>query len=391
MAVAFRAAGAFASNSSGNPVISYPAGVAAGDLLIIQYMVGNSSTVATTPSGWTLLLGPTATSDGSQPARAYAYYRVAGGSEPSSVTFAHTGSSGQAGGIMSAYTGADPATPINVSTTAGTETSGTTQTAPSVTTTVANTRLLHMYWITGNTTVTQNAADTERYDTTWAAVFETLEVADKAQAATGATGTSGATYATSVTGGLAATIAVAPISAVAPTADFSGTPTSGTAPLSVAFTDASTGTPTSWAWTFGDGGTSSSQNPTHSYTTPGTYTVALVATNATGSNTKTRTGYVTVGGAPTADFSGTPTSGVAPLSVTFTDTSTGTPTSWAWTFGDGGTSSSQNPTHSYTSSGVYTVTLVATNTAGSNTKTRTGYVTVTETISYASGGGIEIW
>lgn len=210
MAIAFRAAGAFASNSSGNPVISYPAGVASGDILIIQYMVGGAATVATTPSGWTLLFGPTTTSDGSQPARAYVYYRVAGGSEPSTITFAHTGSSGQAGGIMSAYTGADGTTPINVSTIAVTETTGTTQTAPTVTTTIANTRLLHMYWITGNTTTTQNAADTERYDTVWAAVFETLELADKAQAATGATGTSAATYAATVTGGAAATIAVAP-------------------------------------------------------------------------------------------------------------------------------------------------------------------------------------
>lgn len=161
-----------------------------------------------------------------------------------------------------------------------------------------------------------------------------------------------------------------------PVADFTGTPLSGTAPLSVTFADASTNIPTSWAWTFGDGGTSTSQNPTHSYTTPGTYTVVLVATNSAGSNTKTRTGYVSVGGAPVADFTGTPLTGVSPLAVAFTDTSTNTPTSWAWTFGDGGTSTSQNPTHSYTSPGIYTVVLVATNAAASNTKTQTGYVTV---------------
>jgi PKD domain len=83
-------------------------------------------------------------------------------------------------------------------------------------------------------------------------------------------------------------------SVVAPVADFTGTPLTGTGSLAVAFTDTSTNTPTSWAWTFGDGGTSTSQNPTHSYTSPGVYTVVLVATNAAGSNTKTRTGYVTV-------------------------------------------------------------------------------------------------
>jgi uncharacterized membrane protein len=94
---------------------------------------------------------------------------------------------------------------------------------------------------------------------------------------------------------------------------------------------------------------------------------------------------------PVADFTGTPTSGTASLSVAFTDTSTNTPTSWAWDFGDGSTSTSQNPSHSYTSSGVYTVSLTATNTAGSNTKTRTAYITVSEPVVYATGGGIDIW
>jgi PKD repeat protein len=116
----------------------------------------------------------------------------------------------------------------------------------------------------------------------------------------------------------------AAVTAVTPVADFTGTPLSGAYTLSVAFTDSSTNTPTSWAWTFGDGGTSSSQNPSHSYTAAGTYTVALVATNAAGSNTKTRTGYVVVSApvtAPVAAFSAAPLSGDRPLTVAFTDLS----------------------------------------------------------------------
>jgi PKD repeat protein len=66
------------------------------------------------------------------------------------------------------------------------------------------------------------------------------------------------------------------------------------APLTVAFTDLSTGNPTSWSWTFGDGGTSTAQNPTYEYTTPGTYTVSLTAYNAYGQDTETKTGYITV-------------------------------------------------------------------------------------------------
>ena len=86
-----------------------------------------------------------------------------------------------------------------------------------------------------------------------------------------------------------------------PTADFSGTPTSGTAPLTVAFTDSSTGSPTSWSWTFGDGATSTAQNPTHTYSVAGTSTVALTVTNAGGSDTLTRPGYITAT-SPPPDF-----------------------------------------------------------------------------------------
>ncbi|MCH6471365.1 PKD domain-containing protein [Sinomonas terrae] len=75
--------------------------------------------------------------------------------------------------------------------------------------------------------------------------------------------------------------------------------------------------------------------------------------------------------APVASFTASPTSGIAPLNVAFTDTSTGSPTSWSWNFGDGGTSTSQNPTHTYASAGTYTATLTATNATGSNSTSST--------------------
>ena len=67
---------------------------------------------------------------------------------------------------------------------------------------------------------------------------------------------------------------------------------------------------------------------------------------------------------PTASFTGSPTSGPAPLTVDFTDTSTGSPSSWSWNFGDGGTSTQKNPSHPYTSAGTYSVSLTATNSPG---------------------------
>lgn len=82
--------------------------------------------------------------------------------------------------------------------------------------------------------------------------------------------------------------------AIPPVAEFSATPLSGDVPLNVAFTDLSTGTISSWSWTFGDGGTSSSANPNHTYTTPGTFTVELTVTGPAGNDVETKVGYVTV-------------------------------------------------------------------------------------------------
>jgi len=162
-----------------------------------------------------------------------------------------------------------------------------------------------------------------------------------------------------------------------PVAGFSGTPTSGTVPLEVDFTDESTGIIDSWLWSFGDGTTSIEQNPSHTYTSAGTYTVGLTVTNTGGSNGDVKLNYITVTEvAPVAGFSGTPTSGNAPLLVSFTDESTGSVSSWLWSFGDGTTSISQNPSHSYGSAGAYTVTLAVNGPGGSDIETKNDYITV---------------
>ncbi|MCU0632310.1 MAG: PKD domain-containing protein [Methanolinea sp.] len=82
-------------------------------------------------------------------------------------------------------------------------------------------------------------------------------------------------------------------------------------------------------------------------------------------------------GPPTASFSGSPTSGKTPCSISFTDTSTGSPTSWRWTFGDGKTSDQRNPAHTYTVAGTYTVALTVQNEGGTDSLIRNGYITVT--------------
>jgi subtilisin family serine protease len=82
------------------------------------------------------------------------------------------------------------------------------------------------------------------------------------------------------------------------------------------------------------------------------------------------------GTAPTAQFSASPTSGVAPVTVQFTDSSTGSPTSWSWNFGDGGSATTQNPSHTY-AAGTYTVTLTAANASGSDSEVKSNFITVT--------------
>ncbi|MEZ5335295.1 MAG: PKD domain-containing protein [Methanolobus sp.] len=164
-----------------------------------------------------------------------------------------------------------------------------------------------------------------------------------------------------------------------PVANFTSDVSLGATPLTVEFTDLSTNSPDSWLWDFGDGNTSSSQNPTHVYVTPGTYNVSLNATNAGGSNVSTRLSYITTAATPVSSFTSNVTTGSAPLSVAFTDTSTNSPTTWLWNFGDGNTSTSQNPTHTYATAGIYNVSLNASNLGGSDIITHSEYITVIAT------------
>ena len=163
------------------------------------------------------------------------------------------------------------------------------------------------------------------------------------------------------------------VPAAAPVVNFSASPTSGSAPLNVAFTNASTGQVTTWAWDFGDGTASNVKSPTHVYSKPGKYTAVLTATGPGGTASKTAATVINVASValPAVNFSASPSTGAAPLSVAFTNTTTGSVTTWAWNFGDGTTSNVQSPTHVYSTPGSYTVVLTATGTGGTASKTGT--------------------
>lgn len=135
------------------------------------------------------------------------------------------------------------------------------------------------------------------------------------------------------------------------------------------FVDKSKNSPTSWLWNFGDGTSSTQQNPVHVYKAAGQYTVTLTATNDNGSNSTSDIVKITAPAAPVANF--TFTTSKDSLQVNFLDASTGGPTSWSWKFGDGKTSGLQNPVHTYEVAGTYTVTLTVSNANGTNSTAKT--------------------
>lgn len=166
--------------------------------------------------------------------------------------------------------------------------------------------------------------------------------------------------------------------AQAPVASFTASKTSGCSPVVVQFTDQSTGSPTSWLWDLGNGGSSTLQNPSATYITPGTYTIILTATNANGSTNDTS--YITVYAAPTVAFTADSSTACGSKTVTFTNLTTpgaGGAVSYFWDFGDGDSSTAVNPTHTYTYPGNFAVSLVVVNSNGcTGTLTKSNYITV---------------
>lgn len=152
-----------------------------------------------------------------------------------------------------------------------------------------------------------------------------------------------------------------------PVASFTASPLSGCAPLVVNFTDNSTGGATAWNWNLGNGTQSSLQNPSTTYINPGTYSITLTVSNATGTNTIVKTAYITVYGKPQVNFTVNDSAGCIPFAPVFTDLSSttfGNITAWEWDFDDGSGSNEQNPSHLFIQAGNYNVSLKATNDAG---------------------------
>jgi PKD repeat protein len=161
------------------------------------------------------------------------------------------------------------------------------------------------------------------------------------------------------------------VGAAAPVASFIANSTGGSVPLTVEFTDTSTGDLGNYwsAWDFGDRDSAIGWNVVHTYSSgcynynpahPGLITVTHHLCKDTENICTIHVTHdiqLAVPLVPISSFTATPSSGPAPLKVQFTDMSSNNPTQWSWQFGDGTTSSVQNSSHTYTISGVFTVTL----------------------------------
>jgi PKD repeat protein len=185
--------------------------------------------------------------------------------------------------------------------------------------------------------------------------------------------------------------------------DFSFTPSNPTTQTNITFNDRSSGNITSWLWNFGDGTSSTQQNPVKRYTSGGNYPVTLTVSTSTGQqsiNAHTVSVTTATPGSPpvSAAFAISPSTAAVRANVAFTDQSTGSPTSWQWNFGDGSFSSAQNPTHAYNTQGSYGVSLTVFNASSSSTTSHvvtilppTSYRSLVPAAAQTNGVGGSVW
>lgn len=359
----------------------------AGDIFI-AVIASDDNVAFTLPASWTLI---SQTNNGAGQRMTLAWFRATGDHEFDTFTFTRAGGSTAAGKIVS-YRGCLAAGDVINASSVKANISSTTVDADAVAPSAANCMILFASVTLGGSTFGHSGTNpvfTSRMDNWWG--NNTFTLADGIRTTADSTG---ARTATSSIAGLSigSLIALTPDVPVPPTAptlltascslptppvaQFTADAFQGNAPLTIMFTDATSGSPTSWAWRLGDGTTSTSQNPVHVYDTPGIYDVELTATNALGSNTITKPVIILDPNStdfdadpPVAMFSADASLVLPGATVTFSDQSTGDIASWAWTFGDGATSAVQNPTNVYAAIGQYLVTLVVTDSKGLQSST----------------------
>jgi PKD repeat protein len=254
--------------------------------------------------------------------------------------------------------------------------------------TIAAPCIAHDDWGTNkNNTFTFNAYGIAGFNRTGNTTLALINSYDQAESYTGGAWVSGASNTIWVVpkaglSGYRPFLVITYNTGLPPLSNFSVSTVHGKAPLSVSFTDTSENIPTTWNWskknaTSGWEIFNQSQNPVNSFPA-GIYDINLTVTNAHGTSTNTSaSAFNSDASYPTADFTGTPVTGLAPLTVVFTDASdVFNPTVRQWNFGDGNLTNytQTNPVHRYSTAGTYTVSETVGNATGNDTKTRTAYI-----------------
>lgn len=178
-----------------------------------------------------------------------------------------------------------------------------------------------------------------------------------------------------------------------PVVQFAATSTTGCANVPLNFSDQSTTPPNSaWLWMFGDSNTSTLQNPSHSYTASGQYSVKLVVLTPAGcSDSLTKSTWLTIHDSPNTTFSLSENCVNVDISfVNTTSIATGSIVSWQWSFGDNGSSTVQSPIYSYSNTGTYLISLTATSDLGcAITFTRTALLSNKPIVSFNQISGLD--
>jgi gliding motility-associated-like protein len=172
-----------------------------------------------------------------------------------------------------------------------------------------------------------------------------------------------------------------------PVANFNANPRDVCAKFDVQFNDLSTGNITRWEWDFGDGGTSTVQNPSHHYEDTGLFTIRLVVWNNNCPDTLLLVDYVHIS-PPIASFNSS-FDCTTPRTFTFTDASIG-PDEWHWDFGDGTTSATQHNVHTFPDTGTYTIQLVVINHVTGCDDTYTQTIRIVEEVANFNATATEI-
>ena len=160
-------------------------------------------------------------------------------------------------------------------------------------------------------------------------------------------------------------------------AEFSAAPRSGIAPLTVNYTNESTGNVATRLWDLGDGSTSNANNLIHHYADHGVYDIALTVNGPSAtSDTNEKPSYIYVFGVVEAAFDANPTIGEEPLEVAFENKSSGSHSFYSWDFGDGSTSTAENPKHIYPQPGSYTISLEVSGEGGTDKVTMQDFIVV---------------